>query len=179
MTEQWEIDLYEKECKKIRPICGVKGECIIDVGSPFSVLNLFPKPDNVSSVYPEGVLINGMGQQFGVSLYVDQRFDADFDVKFIIPFRRQDSNGGNINMKLYVYAYKTDGSEYFNGWNVENGVVVYYPYSSYLEYYQWVYILHCENFEVGDLIGFVMEMNQNSRSVYIYSINVTYKKRRD
>ncbi|TFG23932.1 MAG: hypothetical protein EU529_05900 [Promethearchaeota archaeon] len=178
MTEQWEIDQYEKEVGKIRPQCK-KGEVLSFVGSPFTTTNLSLSYLNGAIMYVPGIVMNVVGANISCSVYIDKQWDDNFDIKMIIPFMRIDANGGVVNMKLNVGACKTDGSEQGTMENVENNVDIEFPACGELGGQKYLYILRKENFEIGDIVAMQIKLNHAGRSVEVYTIQVVFKKRRD
>ncbi len=178
MSELWELEQYEKNCEMIKPRCAEKGSVLWNVGSPFSVMNLIPVPNDPYYIYSSGIYLQ-TNNYFGVNIYIDDRFDTDFDIKFVVPFQRIDGNGGSIEWKMFVWGYNTLINEGYSGYNIENDVSVIMPYATSNQYYyQLEYILNSENVYVGDVIYFMLKLFTASRQMYISEINITYKKKR-
>ncbi|TFG23933.1 MAG: hypothetical protein EU529_05905 [Promethearchaeota archaeon] len=179
MTEQWELDQYEKACKKIKPTCVEKGDVVMDVGSPFNTAVLTPFYYR-ATMCSDQIRMSEINDVVGISMYVDSKWDENFDVKVIIPYFRYDTNGGGgVQFKLRVYAYSSDGSEEYDGYNVENEVGITFPDVGYNCFGKYQYLLRSENIHQGDIVSIGIVLNQSDRDVRIYAWEITYKKKRE
>ena len=149
-----------------------------EVGTGRSTTGIFQVPLSINNgaTWNSGcVVLDAVGEDCYVSFTIQGDIDPSEDIVMKVTHLRADAGGGGIQMKLYVAATKTDGSEGLV-WNIESATDFTLVGATNARYYIHSYTIANAGIAADDAIRILLRHNEAGRDVEIMNIMFEYTK---